>query len=373
MRCNINNAIFDKQRIVMLLILCLFAFFTGNSNVFGQNSDTNNLWTVVIDPGHGGKDPGTMGKNCREADIVLNIALKLGEYIEKNLNNVKVIYTRKTDKFVALHKRADIANKNNADLFISLHADWYRNYRINGPSTYAMGLHKNKENLEVAQKENAVITLEKDYTTKYEGYDPNSPESYIIFSLMQNTYLDQSLEYASFVQDQFRERAKRHDRGVRQAGFLVLAQTTMPSVLIETGFLSNPREERYLRSENGQSYIASAIYRAFKEYKKNIEDKSNFAIARKQDTIKFMVQISSSHNRIPLDSEFFKGHENVYEFKINQAYKYALLNSGKYDETVAYSKALQKDFPGAFIIAVKNDTIIPVQEALNILEQEIKE
>lgn len=353
-------------------IILIFFFITILSpffNICGQNGKTNDIWTVVIDPGHGGKDPGTLGKKCREADVVLNIGLKLGKYLEQNLNNVKVIYTRKTDEFIELHKRADIANKNKADLFISIHADWFKNSRINGPSTYAMGLHKNEENLAVAQKENAVITLEEDYTTKYEGYDPNSPESFIIFSLMQNTYLDQSLEYASFVQDQFRERAKRNDRGVRQAGFLVLAQTTMPSVLIETGFLSNSREEKYLLSERGQDYLASAIYRAFKDYKKSIEEKSNFAGTQEMDTIKFMVQISSSHNKIPMDSKFFKGHENIYEFKIGNAYKYAILNSGKYEETVAYSETLQNDFPGAFIIAVKNDTIISIQEALDDMKR----
>lgn len=369
MRYRINNAIFLKQRVVVLLISYIIAFLFCQNSAFGQNNDTNNLWTVVIDPGHGGKDPGTLGRKCREADIVLGIGLKLGKYIEQNLSDVKVIYTRKTNRFIELHKRADIANKNKADLFISIHADWYRNSRITGPSTYAMGIHLNEENLALAQKENAVITLEEDYTTKYEGYDPNSPESYIIFSLMQNTYLDQSLEFASFVQDQFRERAKRHDRGVRQAGFLVLAQTTMPSVLIETGFVSNPSEEKYLISQQGQEHIASAIYRAFKEYKKNIEDKSNFIIAQEQNTIRFMVQISSSHKQISLDSDFFKGHKNIYEFKINKTYKYALLDSGTYDETIGFSKTLQKDFPGAFLIAVRNNTIIPIREALNIINK----
>ena len=369
MRYCINNAIFLKQRIVVLLISYIVVILFCQNSVFGQNNNNNNLWTVVIDPGHGGKDPGTLGRKCREADIVLGIGLKLGKYIEQNFSDVKVIYTRKTNRFIELHKRADIANKNKADLFISIHADWYRNSRITGPSTYAMGIHKNEENLALAQKENAVITLEEDYTTKYEGFDPNSPESYIIFSLMQNTYLDQSLEFASFVQDQFRERAKRHDRGVRQAGFLVLARTTMPSVLIETGFVSNPAEERYLISQQGQEHIASAIYRAFKEYKKNIEDKSNFLTTQDQSTIRFMVQISSSHKQISLDSDFFKGHKNVHEFKINRTYKYALLDSGTYDETISLSKALQKDFPGAFLIAVKNDTIIPVQEALKSMER----
>jgi len=369
MRYRINNAIFFKQRVVVLLFFYIVAFLICQNCAFGQNNSINNIWTVVIDPGHGGKDPGTMGRKCKEADIVLGIGIKLGKYIEQNFSDVKVIYTRKTNRFVELHKRANIANKNKADLFISIHADWYSNSRITGPSTYAMGIHKNKENLALAQKENAVITLEEDYTTKYEGFDPNSPESYIIFSLMQNTYLDQSLEFASFVQDQFRERAKRHDRGVRQAGFLVLAQTTMPSVLIETGFVSNPSEEKYLISQQGQEHIASAIYRAFKEYKKSIEDKSNFLIAHEQNTIRFMVQISSSRKQISIDSDFFKGYKNIYEFKINKAYKYALLDSGTYDETIAFSKTLQKDFPGAFLIAVRNDTIIPVQEALKSMER----
>lgn len=369
MRYRINNASFLLHRFVVSLVFSIVVFLFNQNAVSGQNNDTNKPWTVVIDPGHGGKDPGSLGRISKEADIVLGIGLKLGNYIEQNFHDVNVIYTRKTNKFVELHKRADIANKNRADLFISLHADWFSNSRIMGPSTYAMGLHKNEENLAVAQKENAVIVLEEDYTTKYEGYDPDSPESYIIFSLMQNTYLDQSLEFASYVQDQFRERAKRRDRGVRQAGFLVLSQTTMPSVLIETGFVSNPDEERYLASKQGQDYIASAIYRAFREFKKNIEDKSNFTTLHQQNRIRFMVQVSASRKRISTDSDFFKGYKNVHEFKIDKIYKYAFLDSGTYNETLAFRKKIQKDFPGAFLIALKNDTIIPVREALKIINR----
>ncbi len=231
---------------------------------------------VVIDPGHGGKDPGALGKHIREKDVVLAIGLKLGKYIEENFEDVKVIYTRSTDVFIPLHDRADIANKNKADLFISIHANSLPGSSATGTETFVMGEYKNSSNLEVAKKENAVITLEDNYTTRYEGFDPNSDDSYIVFSLLQKTYLYQSLEFAGFIQQQFRERAGRIDRGVKMAGFLVLWKTTMPSVLVETGFLTSSGEESFLGSDQGQDYIASAIYRAFKAYKEKIENNSHF-------------------------------------------------------------------------------------------------
>jgi N-acetylmuramoyl-L-alanine amidase len=226
---------------------------------------------IVIDAGHGGKDHGTSGKVIKEKDLALKIALKVGNYIEKNIPGVKVIYTRKDDRYLPLDERADIANKNKADLFICIHANANRNTRAFGTETYVMGLHVDDNNLAVAKRENSVILLDENYQERYEGFDPNSPESYILFTLTQSAYQSSSLSFAQKVEDQFKKRVGRVSRGVKQAGFLVLWRTTMPSVLIETGFLSNSPEEKFLATEEGQELIASGIYRAFKEYKTEVE------------------------------------------------------------------------------------------------------
>jgi N-acetylmuramoyl-L-alanine amidase len=226
---------------------------------------------VVIDAGHGGKDHGTSGRVIKEKDLALKIALKVGGYIEKNIPGVKVIYTRKDDRYLPLDERADIANKAKADLFICIHANANKNARAFGTETYVMGLHVDDNNLAVAKRENSVILLDENYQERYEGFDPNSPESYILFTLTQSAYQSSSLSFAQKVEDQFKKRVGRVSRGVKQAGFLVLWRTTMPSVLIETGFLSNSPEEKFLATEEGQELIASGIYRAFKEYKSEVE------------------------------------------------------------------------------------------------------
>lgn len=226
---------------------------------------------VVIDAGHGGHDTGTNGKKSKEKDIALKIALKVGSYIEKNIPGVKVIYTRKDDRYVALDERADIANKNKADLFICIHANANPNNKAFGTETFVMGLHKDEGNFEIAKRENSVILLDDNYEQRYEGFDPTSPESYILFSLTQSAYQESSLRFAQKVEEQFKKKTGRNSRGVKQAGFLVLWRTTMPSVLIETGFLSNAPEEAFLAGDEGQELIASGIYRAFKEYKSEVE------------------------------------------------------------------------------------------------------
>jgi N-acetylmuramoyl-L-alanine amidase len=361
------NLFFSSYKlIVFLLLVIVCVYLPANSLVSSEETEKYKIKTVVIDPGHGGIDPGALGKKSLEKDIVLSVAKKLGKYIEEYFDDVQVIFTRKSDKFIELHKRADIANKNKADLFISLHANSNRNRNAYGTETYAMGLHTDEQNLEVAKLENSVITFESDYTTKYEGYDPNSAESFIIFSLMQNTYLEQSLEFASFVQDQFRERAKRADRGVKQAGFLVLWKTTMPSVLVEIGYISNPNEEKFLNSDQGQDYVASAIFRAFRDYKASIESKSDFSkiITSNEEEIKFKVQISSSRKQIPLDSDFFKNMENVEEIKVNKMFKYVVGDETNYKDITEYREKIKMNFPDAFIIALKNGKIITLKEAL---------
>ncbi|MFY8037040.1 MAG: N-acetylmuramoyl-L-alanine amidase family protein [Cyclobacteriaceae bacterium] len=229
------------------------------------------LETIVIDPGHGGKDPGTMGKKSKEKDVALKISLKLGAYIEKNFPNVKVIYTRKDDKYVALDERADMANRHKAQLFICIHANSVPGAPAHGTETFVMGLHKDKGNFEVAKRENSVILMDENYEQRYEGFDPKSPESYILFTLSQSAYHESSLRFAQKVENQFKTKAGRVSRGVKQAGFIVLWKTAMPSVLIETGFLSQAKEEGFLLSDEGQDMIASGIYRAFKEYKTEIE------------------------------------------------------------------------------------------------------
>jgi N-acetylmuramoyl-L-alanine amidase len=227
--------------------------------------------TVVIDAGHGGKDPGTRGVFMREKEVALKIALKVGGLIEKNLPGVKVIYTRKDDRYLALDQRADIANKNKADLFICIHANAVSKEEINGTETYVMGLHKSEGNLDVAKRENSVILQDDNYQERYEGFDPNSPESYILFSLAQSAFQESSLKFAEKVETEFRSRLGRRSHGVKQAGFWVLWRTAMPSVLIEVGFLTNQKEEKFLSDDAGQNMIASGIYRAFKEYKTQVE------------------------------------------------------------------------------------------------------
>ena len=229
------------------------------------------LETIVIDPGHGGKDPGTSGKKTKEKDIALKIALKFGNYIEKNIPGVKVIYTRKDDRYVALDERAEMANRNKAQLFICIHANSLPGAPAYGTETYVMGLHKDKGNFEVAKRENEVILMDENYQERYEGFDPKSPESYILFTLSQSAYHESSLKFAQKLEAQFKTKSGRFSRGVKQAGFLVLWRTSMPSVLIETGFLSNSKEEGFLASDEGQDKIASGIYRAFKDYKTEIE------------------------------------------------------------------------------------------------------
>ncbi|MCB0754918.1 MAG: N-acetylmuramoyl-L-alanine amidase [Flavobacteriales bacterium] len=231
--------------------------------------------TIVVDAGHGGKDPGNLGTGrykTKEKDIALDVALRVGSYIKTQFPEINVLYTRETDVFIGLDERAEIANKAKADLFISIHCNAFPNPASNGVETFVLGLHKNQENLQVAMKENSAIFLEDDYKTKYEGFDPNSPESIIALTIMQSAFLQQSLSISAYIQKQFKERVGRRDRGVKQAGFLVLRKTTMPSILVELGFLTHAPEEDFLNSENGKAYMASAIFRGFKEYKELVED-----------------------------------------------------------------------------------------------------
>ena len=242
-----NGKLHTNNIYIVKLIFLLIGLIIISGSAFALKNDKG--WVIVIDAGHGGKDPGALGTNSSEKNIALAIALKTGEYIEQNIKNVTVIYTRKNDTFVELRDRANIANKNKADLFISIHVNWAKSKSIMGTETYIMGPAKDEQNLEVAKKENEVIFLEDDYSTKYEGFDPKSDVSYIMFTVMQKEFQKQSTELAWKIQTQFREKVERRDRDVKQAGFWVLYTTTMPSVLIETGFITNPSEEKFLNSK----------------------------------------------------------------------------------------------------------------------------
>jgi len=362
------------------LIAYLFAF----QLVYAQKG--SKIKTVVIDAGHGGKDPGALGKYSKEKDIALAVALKTGGYIENNFPGVKVIYTRSTDKFIPLHKRGEIANKSNADLFISIHCNANNSSKIYGTETYVLGVEEDrtKRNMQVAMKENAAILLEEDAAAKYDNFDPNSPESLISLTLFQGDKLDKSLVVAEKIQRQFSERVGRKDRSVQQAGFLVLWKTSMPSVLVELGYLSNPTEEKFLRSKDGQVFMASAIYRAFKEYKREFEKENNAWEYRKHvantDTdnsakiklidpekksgVIYRVQFYTSPRQLPLSDSRFKGLEILSYYKHNGMYKYT---SGSFSDIQNASNHQKKvrsaGFLDAFVVAFFENKRISLNDA----------
>lgn len=251
------------------LTILFIALFLISGTVFSQKIAVGQVKTVVIDPGHGGAKPGALGKKSKEKDITLSIALKLGKVITDNFSDVTVIFTRTTDVDISLSERAKLANRSKADLFLSIHANSHPKAESKGVESFVMGLSNSKANLEVAKKENADILLENDYKNNadYNGFDPNSPESYIMFALYQNAYMDKSLNFAKLIQDQYKTKIKTTNRGVKQAELFVLYKTTMPSVLTEVGFISNPKEEEYISSDEGQAEIVYCLFNAFAEYK----------------------------------------------------------------------------------------------------------
>jgi len=356
----------------LFLILCLL--FCGlHSGLKAQKG--SKIKTVVIDAGHGGKDPGALGKRSKEKDIALAIALKTGNYIKKYLPDVKVIFTRADDRFIPLHQRADIANKNNADFFISIHCNANNNPSASGSETYTMGLHKNEANLSTAMLENAAILFEEDAEEQYGGFDANSTESYIQFTLFQNTYLEESNLLASYIQDQFKNRVGRRDRGVHQAGFLVLWQTAMPGVLVELGFISNPGEEKFLLSEEGQSYMASAIYRAFKQYKLEFEDENKPKETQTEVDkpaisdidLSFRVQFYTKKELIELSDARFNGLSELDVYHHNGLYKYTTGKFNSFEEAHAFIPSVNKQgFEGAFVVAFKEGKRIPIDEARSL-------
>lgn len=355
----------------MAALLCLVLAASAAAPASAQA--VKKLQTVVIDPGHGGKDPGAVGKSCREKDIVLSVALKLGQLIADSLPEVRTVLTRNTDVFIPLDRRAEIANGCNADLFISIHANWIRNPAIKGAETFVLGLHRSKENLAVAQKENSVIVLEDDYNNKYEGFDPTSPESYIIFELMQNIYLDQSINMASLVQSGLTSGDGRPDRGVKQAGFLVLRKTAMPSILVELGFVSNAAEEAYMKSDEGQNEMAAQLFASFRTYKSQFDARniiSMSAPAAAADTvpaveegIRFRIQFASSATPLPDDSEVLARFTDVSCIEEGGRFKYMTGSFDSYDAVAARLKEARKAVSDCFIVAFDNGKKISVREA----------
>ena len=368
------------------LIFFLFVFILSSNFLFSQ-VNSNKIKTVVIDPGHGGKDSGTMGTKrfkIYEKHVALSVSLKLGKYISESFPEIDVIYTRSSDVFLELNERTEIANNANADLFISIHCDGFTNPKPSGASVFVMGMSKLKANMDVAMRENAAIYLEDNYQQKYEGFDPKSPESYIVFSLMQNTYLNQSLKIAEEVENQFATRANRKSRGVKQAPFYVISRTNMPSILVECGFLTNPKEEEFLHSDLGQDYIASAIFRAFRTYKENIEIEENnlknknqlisdstnndtivVKEKKKESTLLYKVQIGTFLKSMSNQDQFIE--LKAEEEKINGTYKYYVLaGNNKKDADKLKDYLREIGFKGAFIVAFLDGKQISTKDALNL-------
>ena len=379
--------IFSRNAIGLLLLAALFF----NTSFTDDKDKTNSkIRTIVIDPGHGGKDSGTMGTKrfkIYEKHIALAVSLKLGDYIKKSFPEIEVIYTRDSDVFLELKERTEIANAANADLFISVHCDGFTNPQPFGASVFVMGMSKLKANMDVAMRENSAIYLEDNYQQKYEGFDPKSAESYIVFSLMQNTYLNQSLKIAEEVEKEFSTRANRKSRGVKQAPFYVISRTNMPSILIECGFLTNPKEEDFLHSEEGQDYLASAIFRAFRTYKESIdgikttndlqqqeiitikqEEKNNISkkeIVINNDEVVYKIQIGTYFQSMLMNKLFqeIKAEEQI----VNRTYKYFVgSNQSKSQMDITKIQMQEKGFKGAFIVAFYKGRKITVKEALDL-------
>ena len=416
-----------KKRITYILICCLLGLpiWGQQSNKTAQKAAQKRAFTVVIDAGHGGHDPGAMGKLTQEKKLNLEVSQRLEQQIKLHYPDVKVVMTRKNDVFLTLQQRADIVNKNNADLFICIHTNAAENRNVTGTETFVLGVDKLQSNLDVAMRENAVMLLEDDYQTTYEGFDPNSVDSYIMFELMQDQYIDQSLNFATLVQQQFTD-IGRSDRGVRQAGFWVLHKSACPSVLIEMGFISNSNEEKYLASDKGKEDITNSIFQAFSQYKsaydrkhgiviaaksegkpsaakadksvaaktdKPLAAKADKLVAAKTDKLEsaeadksvaakadkpvaaveqaelrpvYKVQIFSTLKPVPAGDATFRGLKNCQYSKDGKYYKYTYGEDTDYQTILDIQQELKTKFKDCFIVAFLGDKQIPVKEALQM-------
>ena len=362
-----------KPAVLALAIVAVF--------VSGAFTPLEPAMVVVIDAGHGGKDPGNLGTgrySLTEKDVTLDVSNKLAEYIRKKMPDVKVILTRTGDSFPKLSSRVKIANNAEADVFISIHCDAFTTENARGCGTYVMGMHKTEESLNSAMRENASIFKEDNYEDNYDGFDPNDPDTYIALSLRQNVFLDNSLQLGSLIQNQFRDKVGRTDRGVRQAGYYVISFTSMPSVLVELGFLTNPNEEDFLQSEDGKTYMASALFRAFREYRnihkpqitnepivEQADELETEAKTQHTDGVTFRVQIASSPTELDKSDPFFRGLQNVDMYLSGGQYKYTTGLFGVAEDAHEKKRELRdQGFSGAFVAAFKDGKRVPMSSIL---------
>ncbi|AXT55570.1 N-acetylmuramoyl-L-alanine amidase [Aquimarina sp. AD1] len=372
-----------KKKIIYSSLLIASVFILSAFTLSVVSESNKEKFVVVLDAGHGGHDPGNRGNGYKEKDIALKVVLAVGTALEKD-DRFKVVYTRSTDKFIELHERGKIANKAKADLFVSVHCNSHRSQAY-GTETFVLGLHANNENFNVAKNENSVILLEDNYEANYDGFDPNSPESIIGLTLMQEEYLDQSLTLASFVQNGFNKSLKRKSRGVKQAGFVVLHQTYMPSVLIELGFLTNNKEGKYLNSKKGQDEMAKSIISSIIDYKESLDaiyyvpdapepevpevvdsDSITKVVGQKMyDGITFKVQIAAGSNDIELEPKNFNGLDQLSKIQFEGLYKYYFGSTSNYNLIKELrGVAVDKGYASCFVVAFKDNELIPLTEAL---------
>lgn len=364
-----------KQRFVLSLFLLLVVAMASAKD-----------FTVVIDAGHGGKDPGAVSANgkVREKDITLKVALMVGESIAQNHPEVKVLYTRNTDKFVGLNDRARLANKADADLFISIHVNAAKNRSAKGAETYTLGIEeaRTERNLEIAKRENGVILLEDNHEKTYANFNPNSPESYIIFEYMQSEFVKESIHIAQYVQENFAHDANRHDRGVRQAGFLVLNATSMPSILVELGYISNAEEAKYLASATAQKRLSACISKAFDSYYADLKrldmavqsvshDAPALAedVGEASDTPVFKVQFLSSSRKLGKGDAAFKGLSPVSYYVDKGLYKYTYGESADYNEILRVKRKVNEKFKDAFVVAFIKGVRVDTKQAIAQFEK----
>ena len=411
-----QGSIITRKFFIRIFFILLIGVVLPGFTTFPYSRADLTVRKVVIDAGHGGKDPGNLGTGRyrnREKNIALDVALRVGNYIKQNMPEVEVIYTRKDDRYVELHERAAIANRAKADIFISIHCDAFTSSQAHGSSTYVMGKGREETNLRVAMRENSVVMLEDNYMEKYGGFDPSKPETYIALALYQNINIDQSINIAQKVQDQFRDRVKRKDRGVKQQPLVVTSLTVMPAVLVELGFLTNHAEEDFLNSDNGKDLMASAIYRAFKEYKLERDATQKEDIAHRKETPNTPVSAQPTLNNdesdldallasetqstnIPTSGDRqealpdkpvikiqlatasiekdpspanFNGLQAVSFYQENRLYKYVY---GSFYSVDAAKESLadvrKSGFPDAFLVAFHKGQKIPVPDAVKLLK-----
>ena len=363
-------------------LACLSALCLSAGAVLAENS-----FTVVLDPGHGGKDPGAVGKLIYEKDIVLSVGKKVRQRLKDSGQDIRILMTRDNDTFVELERRAQMANKANADIFVSIHADAVDNRAVYGAGTFTMGMSKEQSNLEVAKRENGVMFLEENYQERYEGFDPKSVESYIIFELMQDVNMENSIRLASAIQDNL-VAAHRLDRGVRQAPYWVLHRTSMPSVLVELGFITNAEEEKYMKSDKGQDQLADCLSRAILSYKRSIDSKrvsvkamgeelkagNPAATASQKDPasqkvpddsgiIEYRIQLFAGKTLLPDGSAEFKGLNKVSHYRDGELYKYTYGSYGSEKEAINAKSELKSLFPDAFVVAFCDGSKLSLSEA----------